>query len=106
MDILYHVGLIVLIGIFFFLDNRSNSTNSLMFVLIFCLLGLFSLLNFDVEFVNYAVFNTSSMTYQTTVLNDTNLGSVTMIGFLWLVYIWFIFLSVLGFAMGKSEVNK
>jgi len=108
MDIWLHILLIVIIGVFFFLDKYSKSFNPMMFVIIFSLLGFFLIVNNGVQIVDYytTYVNDTTITHQTTNANDIGIGPISLQNFFLLVYLFMLFISTVNLVLGKKESEK
>lgn len=93
MDILLHILLIVIIGVFFFLDKYSVSFNPMFFVIIFSTLGFVFVQTGDIEYIDYStkLINSTHEVYETINLNSIGTGLFTVQSFIVLVY-WFTFI--------------
>lgn len=109
MDILIHLLLIVIIGVFFFLDKYSSSFNPMFFVIILSIMGFIFLQSGDIEYINYSVVekvNSSVYQYETINLNNIGVGIFTGQSFILLIYWFTLILGSINLILGKKESLK
>jgi hypothetical protein len=108
MDIWLHILLIVIIGVFFFLDKYSKSFNPMMFVIIFSLLGFFLIVDNGVQIIDYYSINVTDTTviHQMTNANDIGIGPISLQNFFVLVYLFMFFISAVNLVLGKIDSEK
>ena len=108
MDFWFHILLICIIGLFFFLDKFSESFNPMMFAIIFSMLGLFLLMNTNIEIVDYSVvnYNSTSSYYNVIEADDIGIGVVNLQSFFVIFYMWMLFLSSVNLVLGKKDSEE
>lgn len=113
MDILYYIGLMILQGLFFYWYSETKSTVNLQFVIIMSLLSILFLMNFGVNYTDWGQYSEISsgaggsnktVDYVTYNIDNSTIGNMSVLGFIVLVNLWNIFLSLL-FWVGYREQN-
>ncbi len=105
MDIWLFIFIIVLQGVFFFLNSWSKSFNPMFFVIILSLLGLFFLIQEPVEIIDYsAVVSNSTHAYHPNVnVTDYGIGGTSVVSFFYLVYIFNLFMGIFNLVWGSKD---
>ena len=97
MDILIHIILIIIIGIFFFIDKYSPTNNAMFIVILLTFFGFIFLIgDSTIELVDYSSVVTSGSTasHPSTDISSVGLGIFSVLSFHVLVYMFFLIVGV------------
>jgi len=111
MDIVYFILLIIVIGVFFFIDKYTSTQNAMFVVVILSLIGIISIWYVDIEIVEYGKYvllnGTSNVyVYNTIDITNNDLGIVNAQNFFVLSYIMFFLLGAINILLGKNYEGK
>lgn len=106
MDILYLIGLVIVIGLFFFIDKYSTSFNPMFIVVILSIIGFVFLQQGSIELVDYNTviqINSSAAANPVTELSDVGIGIFTVQSFFVLVYFMTLVLACVNIFLGDKK---
>jgi len=107
MDITYYILLIIVIGVFFFMDRYTKTQNSMFVIILLSFIGFIIVQNTGIDIVEYGSYelltNTTSI-YVPVVIDITNfgIGMFTTQAFMVLVLWFFMLLAMINLLMGKE----
>jgi uncharacterized PurR-regulated membrane protein YhhQ (DUF165 family) len=107
MDILYYIGLIIVIGLFFFIDKYTKTQNSMFVIILISFIGFIVVQNTGIEVINYGnyeLLENTTATYITESIDVTNsgLGIFTTQAFIILMLWFFMLLASINLLVGKE----
>ena len=106
MDILIYVLLIIVIGVFFFLDKYTKTQNSMFIVILLSFIGFIMLQNSVIEVVDYTEvikINSTVTSFEKIDVTSSGLGLFNVQSFLVLVMWFFMILASINLIMGKND---
>lgn len=105
MDIMIHIFLLIVIGLFFFIDKFSKTNNPMFIVILLCFCGFLLTQTGSIEIVDYNTIERVGNTYShpSTDITSDGLGILTVQAFWVLVYWFFMIVSVVNIVIGDKN---
>ena len=110
MDIIIHIMMLVLIGLFFFLDkHNAQSSNAIFVIILLSFIGFLFVQSGTIEIVDYTAVEKVNSTYwqhpQTDITNN-GFGIMDVQSFFVLVYWFFMIMGSIILIQGKKDFEK
>lgn len=105
MDILVYVLLIIVIGVFFFLDKYTKTQNAMFVVILISFIGFIMLQNSNIEVVDYTEvikINSTLTSFDKVDVTNDGLGLFNVQSFLVLIMWFFMILASINLLLGKE----
>jgi len=107
MDIIIYIGLIALIGMFFFLDKFTKTQNSMFIIILLSLIGFIMVANTTINIVEYGEYellegSQSIYTIKTIDVTDSGFGIMNVQAFILLIFVFFLLLSSINLTLGRD----
>ena len=111
MDILIYIGLVVIIGIFFFLDKFVPTQNAMFVIIMISIIGFVLVQNTSITIIEpgqYELLNGTTLVYVplATDVTDSGLGMLTVQSMFVLIYTFFLLLASINLFMGKKDSGQ